>query len=807
MAQAYTGTRFLQGALSGGGYLQGISISNDGLTRLISYDSSNAWIWNDTTSQWDNAFNQFKVPAYNQPWGILTANHQSHGTNDIVVAPSDYRRVYAIVVWAGGGDLYEANIWRSDDRCENWVDTGYNIGAGTTILRGMGPRLVVDPNNPNIVYVGDNAGVVHRSFDAGGTWEKPTSLSSLMLTEITNGTTAGSSKVLNFAATPADVITRNGYTVYASNVTRQQSIVYALYVSSTTATTATLNNVIGGSSGVSSGDTIAFGQGVCIAFDPSSGTTNGRTNRIYIGWGYGSSGMYVSEDAGQTWTLTTGGPAQFRWLHCSNDGVVYACDFSSPYNPQSNTQNAWRYQSGTWTNFSITGASGNVFNCIVSDPLNVGHVVAIQNAGNIRMSTDYGTNWVGLGNTNLRSATDAPWLANTLENWQTQGRIAFDPVVNNRLWIVEGIGVWYCTPPYANSTITINSQNKNQQGLIVNRIIKPPGQHLLVGTQDRSTIQLPSLTSEPAYESGIGAAIGAAIIHTWDVDYAKSDPTFVVCLVSQNCYVSSQSGAYNTWTRRENTVPGANLGGCLAVQTPNNIVYFPANNGTPGYSTDSGMTWSSCLFNGVTKSTGWSNSLYANRRMVVCDPVDANTYYAFSYSNDATGGLWRSTDGGANWTNMSGGLSPFSFTISSNFQMCAIPGKQGHVMVGYGANYNNGIKLYRTVDAGVTWAAVTNTGVAWQVAAGKEKPGASYPAIYMTGTLNGDSDPGIFRADDFTDDTSVIPTWTRLCRAPAGNIDTPKSLWADLETYGKVYVGFGSTGYAWGELVSIYGKF
>lgn len=802
-----TGTRFLQGALSGGGYLQGISISNDGLTRLICYDSSNAWIWNDTTSQWDNVFNQHRVPAAFQTWGGGSAVlMKSISANAVVVAPSNSNRVYAITVTGGGGASAEAMIWRSDDRCENWVDTGYRLPSGTTGIRGLGPRLVVDPNNPNIVYVGDNAGVVHRSFDAGGTWEKPTSLTSLMLTAVTNGTTASNSAVLNFAATPADVITRNGYVVYASNVTRNNSIIYALYVSSTTATTATLVGTVTGTAGVASGDTIAFGSGVCIAFDPSSGTTNGRTNRIYIGWGYGASGVYVSDDAGQTWSATAvGGPAQTRRMHCSSDGVLYVCDYAT--SAQTNTQNAWRYQSGTWTNLSITGSSGNIFNCIASDPLNAGKVAIIQYAGNIRMSSDYGTTWVGLGNTNTRAATDVPWLATTLENWQSQGMIAFDPVVNNRLWVVEGIGCWYCTPPYANSTITITSQNKNQQGLIVDKILKPPGQSLLVGTQDRSTIKIDDPTIEPTYESGIGAALGAPIIHTWDVDYAKSDPTFIVCINSQNCYVSSSSGAYNTWTRRENKVPGVNNGGCIAAQTPNNIVWFPANNGTPGYSTDSGLTWSSCLFAGSTRSTGWSNSQYNNRHMMVADLVEPNTYYAFSYSNDANGGIWRTTDGGANWTNMAGGLGPFPFVISMDFQMCAIPGKQGHLMIGYGAAYNNGTKLYRSVDAGATWVAVTNTDIACQVAAGKEKPGSSYPAIYMTGTLSGDSEPGIFRADDFTDDTSVMPTWTRLCRAPANNMDSPKSLCADLDTYGKVYIGFGSTGYAWGELVSIYGKF
>lgn len=793
---------FRQGALSGGGFDQDISISNDGATRLLSYDSSNAWVWNDSTQEWDNIFSQDRIPAAYVTWGgSAPSNAKSFSTNALVVAPSDSDRVYGIIKYAGGGDAAPTMIWSSDDRCVTWVDTGYTTPNATTTPRGFGPKMAVDPANPDVVYISDNAGVIHRSFDGGETWERPTALTDLLISAVATAATASNAKVLTFAATPADVQTRNNFEVWAANISRTDGITIADTVLSTTATTVTLTVNVTGAGGVQIGDTIVFGSNACIAFDPSSGTTGGLTNTIYIGWAYGASAVYVSTDAGATWTATTGGPAKVRRITCSSDGVLYACSYLQATGfetTDAGQKNVWKYASGTWTNFtSFAGSQGNVPNSVAADPLNAGHVVAIQDAGNIRMSNNYGSSWTVGSGVNARVATDSPWLATTLENWQTQGSIIFDPVVSNRLWIAEGIGAWYCTPPFTNSAITITSQNKNQQGLIVDQILKVPSGPLMVAVQDRVALRLTwPYTTEPASDTGIMTTLGS-ISHGWAVDYAKDDPTFIALIVNSNVWVSDDNG--ETWTKLTAQVPSVNAGGAIAVQTALNMVWFPANNGTPGYTTDGGANWSSSLFAGSTLSSGWSNSLFNNRHIAVADYVDPDTYYAFNFNNNSTGGVWRSTDGGANWTNMTGGIGSLLNIASANINLIAIPGKEGHLMLSGGANFNSNKKLLRSVDGGATWVSVTNTGTCWQVAAGKALDGAAYPAIYITGTLSTDADAGIFAATDFTDNTAVMPTWTRLSRAPDGNMDTPKSLCADLDSFGWVYLGFGSTGYAYGS--------
>jgi photosystem II stability/assembly factor-like uncharacterized protein len=795
---------FRQGSLSGGGYDQGISISDDGSTMLLCYDSANAWIWNNSTDQWDNVFSQDRMPAGFDNWGGVSASVAAgFNANAIVCAPSDGDRVYAIVQHAGGGSIEPTMVWRSIDRCATWEDTEYRLPSRITTPRGLGPKMAVDPANPDVVYLTDAAGVIHRTDDGGDTWERPTELTDLLISAVATGATAADGNVLTFASTPADVQTRNNFTVYAANISRLNGLTIGNSVSSANGTTVTMALDIATPSApgtVEIGDTIVFGNAAGIAFDRSSGTTGGKTNVIYIGWAYGASAVYVSDDAGATWEATVDGPAKVRRIDCSSDGVLYACSYLQAAGfetTDAGQKNVWRYQEGTWTNFTaaaVTGAQGNVWNGVAADPLNAGNVVAVRDSGTFRMSTDYGTNWTTPNPTGpVRVADDSPWLATTLESFQTNGAIMFDPVVEDKVWVVMGIGCWYFTPPYAATSISIISQNKNHQGLIVDEIVKPPGGDLIVAVQDRAALRLPNPLVEPENDSGI-MAVNGGITHGWAVDYAKSDPTFIALIANSNVWVSTDGG--DTWTKKTAQIPSVNSGGAIAAQTPLNIVWFPANDAPPGYTTDGGANWSSCLFAGNTLSTGWSFSVFNNRHIMVADLVDPDTYYAYNYNSAvSTGGLWRSTDSGANWSRMHDGTGLLK-TGSQNMNMIAIPGKEGHLMLSAGSAFNNGTALFRSVDAGTTWDEVTNTDICWCVAVGKAAPGADYPTIFFSGKLTGDADLGVFMATDFTDDPEEMPTWTRLSEAPADSMDVSKSLCGDPDRHGSVYVGFGSTGYA-----------
>ena len=316
----------------------------------------------------------------------------------------------------------------------------------------------------------------------------------------------------------------------------------------------------------------------------------------------------------------------------------------------------------------------------------------------------------------------------------------------------------------------------------------------MLAVQDRGFFSINNPTTYPAVNGPSGD-----FQHGWAVDYAKSNPSHVFGLAGGYVFYSTDGGS--TWAKITTRPPGFAFGGAIAAQTAANIVWFPANQGTPGYTNDGGKTWNSSLFSGSLLSNGWAFSVYLNRHILAADLVNGNTYYAYNY--DAKGGhngIWRSTDGGDNWTRIfTGNLEK---NANTDTVLAAVPDHAGHLFFAPGAYYGqkNNDPLTRSCDAGSSWTIVDSTYQALQVALGKGKPGSNYPAIYMTGYLNGDPTPGVFRSDDADTNCSHPLTWTRLTTAPAGSLDAIKTIAASQDAYGTIYIGFGASGYVYGHL-------
>ena len=87
-------------------------------------------------------------------------------------------------------------------------------------------------------------------------------------------------------------------------------------------------------------------------------------------------------------------------------------------------------------------------------------------------------------------------------------------------------------------------------------------------------------------------------------------------------------------------------------------------------------------------------------------PTDPNTVYAGA----AAGGIWKTTDGGTTWADVSGSLNRLTFGA-----IAIDPNNTNTVYAGTGEtrwSYNNityeGNGLYKTTDGGSTWAQITN---------------------------------------------------------------------------------------------------
>ena len=170
--------------------------------------------------------------------------------------------------------------------------------------------------------------------------------------------------------------------------------------------------------------------------------------------------------------------------------------------------------------------------------------------------------------------------------------------------------------------------------------------------------------------------------------------------------------------------------------------------------------------------------------------TDGNAAYTYL---DPYAGVYRSTDGGANFVKVfSGEIAGGS---SFNAKMYSVPGQAKHLFFTSGTQDGPSpadTKLMRSIDGGQTWSAVKNVLEAYALGFGKSRTGVGYPAIYLAGYVDGSF--GIWRSDD------NAANWVNLGSNPLNIADEIKAVSGDINSFGKVYVGFGGSGAAYGTI-------
>ena len=274
------------------------------------------------------------------------------------------------------------------------------------------------------------------------------------------------------------------------------------------------------------------GPGVsAIVFDPSS-TTAGVTQTIYAG--SNKNGMYKSINAGLTWTRISsvvGSGLQFNGASLSA-GVLYVAT----------NQGAWRYKSGVYERMNVNAA---YFDSVISDPRKPNQVLAINADNGLYRSLDGGQNWTLTTRAVAPALNDVPWIPNSEagQGYFSSAQLIFDPQNVNRLWLAQGAGVWF-TDTNATDTITWQIQSRGIEQLVSNDVIAPPGGPVITASWDfgifaHDNLDVCATTKLPTNRFN----------SAWDLDYASSDPKFLVAVVSDHraygcyywCQVDGQS--------------------------------------------------------------------------------------------------------------------------------------------------------------------------------------------------------------------------------------------------------------------------
>jgi hypothetical protein len=552
---------------------------------------------------------------------------------------------------------------------------------------------------------------------------------------------------------------------------------------------------------------INTGYGLSIAFDPTSGTTNARTNKIYVC--SDGNGFYWCTDGSGTFAPMAGGPRQVSDSAVSPiDGVLYACARNS------GVANLWHCVSGNWEILSNCNSAWSV----APDPANPNRLAVCDAGGRLNISIDHGATWPHGYNPGTfvtgggyRTATDIPWLAWTNEQFMTASMIRFDPSRKNFLTFSEGIGFWTVSPPDDTSQAwSWNSQNVGIEQLVANDICSPPGGDPILAAWDRPVFRV---NDKSIYPSTHGPNNAFAIQMGWSVDWASASPSTIVAVINWFPPANDESGKSDDGGRSWTLFPAGNLpsspvsgclGGCIAAADSLTFMWIPRRNGgTPSRSQayitlDGGKSWTQTTPPDIPTDgdAGWGGNFGANRKAVCADRVLPRTFYAYS----SVGGFYKYVAGDTAahglWSKQSAEIIPHDEGLA---KVRSVPGHAGHVFACSGAVSKNNqpyCVFMRSSNGCRTFTNIAGVQCVYAFGFGKPAPDSDYSTVYFAGLYR--KQWGIYRSTSSLAAWNVnIAEWTKIGDYPFGSYDFITCVEGDANTFGIVYVGFSGSGWAY----------
>ena len=509
--------------------------------------------------------------------------------------------------------------------------------------------------------------------------------------------------------------------------------------------------------------TTTNGNGICfVVFDPSS-ASGGFTQTIYIGVSRtGDNNIYKSTDGGSTFTAITPDNSfmPHRAVLSSDNSTLYVtlADEQGPSNGASGRVYKLATATGTWTNITPEG-NNYPYGGVSVDPTNKNRViVSTVNVWNnnqfcnnvwgdrIYLSTDGGSTWISkLTCTSTLNTNGIGWIAPYGIHWADC--IDFDPLNTARVRVMSGNGLFTCDDINA-SAVSWKFDVKGLEETVVLDAISIPGGPLITAMGDQhGAVYASDIYTYPTQLVNPGAA------NNTSVAYATNNTSKVI-RVTDKMYYSTDQGS--TWTQAA-SVNGGGYGKLALSADGNTILHCPGGTSTTYYSTDNGGSWT---------STGVTNVQDA---YPIADYVNTNKFYIYSPNN---GQLLVSTNKGVSFTASASNPGQWG-----SGRARAVPDNEGHVWVAL-----NGSGLKYTTNNGTSWTTVSNVTYCRAVGFGKAATGATYPTVYIWGTVGGVK--GMFRSTD------QGASWTRINDDAHewGGVGNGNFVMGDMNVYGRAYM-------------------
>jgi len=517
-----------------------------------------------------------------------------------------------------------------------------------------------------------------------------------------------------------------------------------------------------------------------VHFDKGSGVMQSKTKGIYVTVDGG--GVFKSADAGSTWNkISDSGPGSAGRPHDATLGPdrTYYVAYD---NEKGAVGSVWKYSSaGIWTDITPKhpeGGSQSYWELAV-DPANASHIVVMRNGGKCFVSTNQGASWT-YHLFHLNSAK-IQWMGKQANYFLSAGQIAFDPFDPGKLWFAEGFGVWWAKDLNA-PAIEWQAASEGIEEVCGNDVIAPPSGQPVAAMWDVGCYYFGDVDTYTAQRSQPN------FMSAWALDWCPANPKFIVGVFRNhlgfpphpNSTGYSTDGG-RTWTRfpavDNGTAPADLEYGLIAVSanSTDKIVWSPAQRKLPYYTTDRGATWQQSSLDGAT-TTGF-NSYPMPQKSLCADRVLADTFYLYHPED----GIYQSTDGGAHFAKV-------GIPVSNRWN-AILKATPGHAKDLWFAEGTVG-GLWHSTDGGATWAKSAGIEQAVNVGLGKPQTEGGYPTVFVAGIAGGQT--GIYRS------TNAGATWDKLCDYPLGIFDNIDAMDGDKEVFGKVYVGFSGSGFAYG---------
>jgi photosystem II stability/assembly factor-like uncharacterized protein len=540
------------------------------------------------------------------------------------------------IIWVGSPS---GGLWKTTNGGTNWSTNTDNFS-----LLGVS-GICVAPSNPDIIYVATGDG------DAGDT-------RSIGVLKSTDGGTTWSATGLSFAVSSGVLIRK-----LVMDPNDENNLI-----------AATSSGLYRTTNGGTTWPSVQAGNFYDVEAQPGSASDN-----FYACTG---SIIYRSTNNGGAWTnvQTIAGSGRIA-LGVSNadntvvvalsskasdsgyNGLYRSTDSGGSYVLQSNTPNLLGYESDG----SDGGGQGWYDLCVTLDPTNAS--IVYVGGVNIWKSTDAGVNWtLNAYWYNLGNGTPTVHADKHAFEWQN----------NNTLFSGNDGGI-YKTTNGGTSWTDLSST------LVISQMyrlgVSQTNQAVITGLQDNGT----------KFRNNAG---------TWS-DHIGGDG--MECSINPsnaaNMYAEYQFGnifrTTNTggsWTDISVNIPGA-VGGTGAWITPHIISAFNNNTIYAAYknvykSTDQGNNWTQI-------STGLSAT---NLEILAEAPSDANVLYA-----GRSNALYRTTNGGTSWNTMTvpGGAGSLVYLV--------VKPDDANTIYAAMSNYTAGNKVYKSVNGGATWTNISGS--------------------------------------------------------------------------------------------------